>query len=134
MTPCVTTKCHTLVLKDDRRKLTQVSTAPQKAAVWRLRAHRLVNNANKMGIERYMTPFWVVPMTRARGNQRIISRKILKNFKRNEDMINLFATGSRKSKAWVVLTSGNITTSLQRPVVVKVFLENTITHSEACNG
>ena len=31
-----------------------VSAAPQRAAVWRLRAHRLVNSANRHGMERYM--------------------------------------------------------------------------------
>ena len=39
-----------------------VSAAPQIAAVWRLRAHRLENRANRKGMERYMTPLEVVPM------------------------------------------------------------------------
>ena len=56
-------KCQTWVLKEDSRKLRQVSTTPQKAAVWRLPAQRLVKSANKKGIDRYMTPLKVVPMT-----------------------------------------------------------------------
>src|SRR5277367_2586100 len=62
-----------------------VSTAPQRAAVWRLPAHRLVNSAKRKGMERYMTPLEVVPMT-----------------------------------------------PLQRPVAGIVFLEDAVTHGEAC--
>lgn len=62
ITPCVTTKCHTFVLKEDRTKLIHVSAAPQRAAAGRLRAHRLANGANRKGMERYMTPLVVVPM------------------------------------------------------------------------
>ena len=62
MTPCVATRCQTFVLKDESRKLTHERITPQKAAVRRMRAHRLVKSANRNGIDRYMTPFEVVPM------------------------------------------------------------------------
>ena len=39
-----------------------VSAVPQRAAVRRLHAHRLVNSANRKGMDRYMTPLEVVPM------------------------------------------------------------------------
>lgn len=61
-TPCVATRCHTCVLKDERMKLRHVRTAPQMAAVRRHRAHLLVKRANKKGIERYITPLEVVPI------------------------------------------------------------------------
>ena len=62
ITPCVATRCQTFALKEESRKLTQVRITPQKAAVRRWRAHRRVNIANRNGMDRYMTPFEVVPM------------------------------------------------------------------------
>ena len=62
MTPCVATRCQTWVLKEDNRKLRHARAAPQMAAVWRLRAQRLVKRAKRKGIDRYMTPLEVVPM------------------------------------------------------------------------
>ena len=61
--PWVTTRCQTSVLKEEIKKLAHASTIPQKAVVRRKRAHRRLNAAKSMGIERYMTPFEVVPMT-----------------------------------------------------------------------
>lgn len=39
-----------------------VRTAPKRAAAARLQTHHLVNSANKISMERYMTPLEVVPM------------------------------------------------------------------------
>ncbi len=50
------------MLNEERKKLRQVSRAPQRAAVWRLRAQRRVKRAKRKGMERYMTPLKVVPM------------------------------------------------------------------------
>ena len=61
-TPWVAIRCQTCVLNDESRKLRQVRSAPQRAAVCRLRAQRLVKSAKKKGIERYITPLKVVPM------------------------------------------------------------------------
>ena len=41
----------------------QVSATPHNAATCRIRAHRLVKSANRKGMDRYMTPLDVVPMT-----------------------------------------------------------------------
>ena len=51
------------MLNEESRKLREVRIVPHIAAVWRYRAHRLVKSANRNGIDKYITPFVVVPMT-----------------------------------------------------------------------
>jgi hypothetical protein len=58
----VATKCQAEELNEDKKKLKQVRATPQRAAIRRILAQRLVNKANKKGIERYMTPLDVVPI------------------------------------------------------------------------
>lgn len=62
-TPCVATSCHTCVLKEESRKPAQLRTMPPRAVVRRKRAHRRLSAAKRKGIDRYMTPLEVVPMT-----------------------------------------------------------------------
>lgn len=62
-TPWVATRCQTSVAKEETKKLRQARTTPQNAVVRRKRAQRRLNAAKRRGMERYMTPFEVVPMT-----------------------------------------------------------------------
>ena len=61
--PCETTRCQALVLKEEAKKPAHASATPQKAAVRRRCAHRRLNAAKSRGMERYITPFEVVPTT-----------------------------------------------------------------------
>jgi hypothetical protein len=62
-TPWVMINCQTDVLNEDRKRPALDSSKPQIAEVRRHRARRFVKIANKNGIDRYMTPFMVVPTT-----------------------------------------------------------------------
>lgn len=62
-TPCVTTSCHTCVAKAESRKLTHCMITPAIAACLLRCMNRRLNKEKSIGMDRYMTPFDVVPMT-----------------------------------------------------------------------